>query len=120
MSTRDIVGGCTFNRWRCATWPLVSARVEERGFRVRARSAILRFGFVDVDRSLIEFCRESRSVVIPWRSVRRVELRRQRALSLTLVDGWVLTFGTISESLDGLAEEARAHLPTPTGRQRGE
>ncbi len=107
-----IVGGCTFNRWRYATWPLVSAGVEDRGFRVGTRFwPILLFGFIDVDRSLIESRRESRSVLIPWTSVREVELRRANALSLTLVDGWTLRFGTISKPLDRLADQAHTHLP---------
>ncbi|MCB2177092.1 MAG: hypothetical protein KQH57_14865 [Actinomycetales bacterium] len=114
-----IVGGCTFNRWRYASWPLVSAGAEDHGFRVGARLwPILLFGFLDVDRSLIEPHRESRSVLIPWESVRGVELRRPNVLSLTLLDGWRLRFGTISGPLDGLADEARAHLPgSPDSRE---
>lgn len=107
-----VVGGCTFSGWRYATWPLVSAGVEDQGLRVGARTwPILRFGFFDADRSLIEFSRESRSVLIPWTSVRGVELRRPNSLSLTMVDGWKLGFGTISEPLSWLVEEARAYLP---------
>ena len=106
-----VVGGCTFRGWRYATWPLVSAGVEDQGFRVGARAwPILRFGFFDADQSLIEFSRESRSVLIPWTSVREVELRRPNSLSLAMLDGWKLGFETHSEPLSGLVEEARAHL----------
>lgn len=107
-----VVGGCTFNRWRYATWPLVSAGVEDRGFRVGARLwPILRFGFFDANPSLIEFSRETRSVLIPWESVREVELRRSNLLSLTMVDGWTLRFDTIAEPVTRLVEKARAYLP---------
>lgn len=106
-----IVGGCTFNRWRYATWPLVSAGVEDRGFRVGARVwPILLFGFFDVDRSLIEFSRDDRSVLIPWKSIQGVELRRPNEVSLTMVDGWRFRFGTISEPLERLFAESQAHL----------
>lgn len=114
-----IVGGCTFNRWRYATWPLVSAGVEERGFRVGARAwPILRFGFFDVSRSLIQFSREDRSVLIPWESVRRIELRRPRQLLLTMVNGWTFRFSSNSESLKGMVEEAQSHLSGPSEGSR--
>lgn len=106
-----IVGGCTFNRWRYATSPLVSAGVEDRGFRVSTRIwPVLLFGFFGVDRSLIEFSREDRSVLILWKGVRGIELRRPNALSLTMVDGWKLGFDTVAEPLSGLVAEAQAHV----------
>lgn len=108
---RMLVGGSTFNRWKYATWPLVSAGVEARGFRVGARAwAILRFGFLGVDRSLVEFSRADRSVLIPWQSVQRLELRRPNELTLTLVSGWTFRFGTMSEPLGRLVTEGQAHL----------
>lgn len=105
------VGGCTFNGWRYATWPLVSAGVEDRGFRVAARVwPILAFGFLDADRALIERDRETRSVLVPWENVREIRLRRHNDLSLRLVDGWRLRFFTPSEPLDELAARAHAYL----------
>lgn len=105
-----MVGGCTFNRWRYATWPLISVGVDGRGFRVGAVLPVLLFGFVDADRSLIEFSRSDRSVLIPWKSVREISSRRPTELSMTMVDGWRLRFGTVSEPVHGLVEEARAHM----------
>lgn len=111
-----VVGGCTFNRWRKATWPLVSAGVEDGGFRVGARVwPILLFGFFDV-RSLIQLSRADCSVLIPWESVRRVELRRPNQLLLTMVNGWTFRFGSGSESLNRMFEDAQSHL---SGRSEG-
>lgn len=106
-----VVGGCTFNRWRYATWPFVSAGVEDRGFRVAARIwPIVLFGFLDVDRSLVEFSRQDRSVLIPWKAIRSVELRRSNEVELILADGWRLRFGTPSEPLGWLVGHVGVRL----------
>lgn len=113
MTREPIVGGCTFNRWRYATWPLVWATVEDRGLRIGARLwPVLRFGFLDVDRSLIEFSRQDRSALILWASVRSIELRRPNELELTMVDGWNLKFGSMSAPLHRLVAEAHSHMPS--------
>lgn len=46
-----IVGGCSLNGWRYATWLLKSVGVEDRRFRIAARLwPILAFGLLDPDR----------------------------------------------------------------------
>ncbi|NCT90482.1 hypothetical protein GXB85_05905 [Cellulomonas sp. APG4] len=108
---RTVHGGCTFNRWRYATWPLVWARVEEHGFRFGARIwPVLWFGLLDIDRSLVDLSRKDRSALIPWTGVRRVELRRPNELELVMVDGWKLRFATVAVPLHPLVAEAHSRL----------
>ena len=106
-----VVGGCTFNRWKYATSPLVSAGVEDRGVRIGARFwPVLQFGFLGVDRSLVEFSPEGDLVLIPWRSIREVRSRRSNQLTVILLDGWTLRFDSGPRRLDALIGEARVHL----------
>lgn len=105
-----IVGGGTFPGLRYATWPLISIGVEDGGVRVGSRFwPVLLFGFLDVDRSLVELRRAERAVLIPWSSIRSAVLRRPNALTLTMTDGWRFGFGS-SGSLERFVEDVRARL----------